>query len=302
MWKKPVVATSVLSVALILAACGEDEPTGGEAGERPEELTIGVIPSEDQASVSDRMEEFTEELGTELDIDTEVFLGDDYNGVIEGMRNENVDIAFFGPFAYTLAKERSNAEVFAIGAEGEDDITYQSAIIVPADSEDESIEDLEGKDFLFVDPASTSGNIFPRAAVMEELGIEEQDEVDDFFENVNYSGGHDASILSVINGDVDGAAIATDVMNAMLDQGEISEEDYQIIDTSDDIPRGPDAYREELPDDLKEEIKAFYLNYEDENFFEERGISGFYEVSDEDFDIVRNTASTLNMSPEELLE
>ncbi|WP_096190168.1 phosphate/phosphite/phosphonate ABC transporter substrate-binding protein [Evansella halocellulosilytica] len=306
----------VMLLVGFLAACGNNgdeegvnddaennqEGNSAEASseEWPETLVIGVIPAEDQTSASDRVENFAASLGEELDLETEVFLGSNYNAVIEGMRTGSVDIAFFGPFAYVLAAERSDAEVFAIGAESADEITYQSAFIVPADSDAESLADLEGKDFLFVDPASTSGNIFPRAAIIEQLGVTNE-EVDSFFGNVSYSGGHDASIYSVINGDVDGAAIATDVMDAMLAQGDISEDEFTIIDASDDIPRGPDAYRSDLPEDLKAEIAEFYYNYEDEQFFEERGITGFYPVEDSAFDIVRNTAEALGMSPEELL-
>ncbi|MEC5423871.1 phosphate/phosphite/phosphonate ABC transporter substrate-binding protein [Virgibacillus sp. C22-A2] len=287
-------------LVFLLAACGDGESEASSSADWPDELVIGVVPSEDQTSVSPRVEQFAEELSEELEVDIEVFMGTNYNGVIEGLKNEHVDIAFFGPFAYILANERSGAEVFAIGAESEDEISYQSAFIVPADSDVQELADLEGKDFLFVDPASTSGHIFPRSAVIDEIGITNE-EVDAFFGNVSFSGSHDASILSVINGDVDGAAIATDVMDAMIAQGQIDENDFRIIHSSDDIPRGPDAYRSDLPEDLKEAIREFYYSYEDEHYFEERGINGFYPIEDEAYDVVRRTAENLGMSPEELL-
>ncbi|GAB3804860.1 phosphate/phosphite/phosphonate ABC transporter substrate-binding protein [Virgibacillus kimchii] len=316
-----VLFLCLLSIIIVMAACGSEvseadqaadnedtenesetstEETEENAADWPEEIVMGVVPSEDQTSVSPRVERFGEELSAELGIDVDVFMGTNYNAIIEGLNNEHVDIAFFGPFAYILANERSGAEVFSIGAESEDDITYQSAFIVPASSEAEELADLEDKDFLFVDPASTSGHIFPRSAIIDEIGITNE-EVDSFFGNVSFSGSHDASILSVVNEDVDGAAIATDVMDAMLAQGQVDENDFKIISASDDIPRGPDAYRAELPEDLKEAIREFYFSYEDEQFFEERGISGFYPIEDEAYDVVRQTAENLEMSPEELL-
>ncbi|MBU9713681.1 phosphate/phosphite/phosphonate ABC transporter substrate-binding protein [Evansella tamaricis] len=324
------VSLAFLSVLLllVLAACGDSEGTAqGEENDQPaesnqsdndedatedpaeeevagndwpEKINMGVIPAEDQTSASDRVNEFAEELATHLGIEVDVFLGTDYNAVIEAMRTENIDIAFFGPFAYVLASERSGAEVFSIGGKSEEEIYYTSAIIVPKDSDAESIADLEGKDFLFVDPASTSGHIFPRAKVIEDLGVT-NDEVESVFGSVTFSGSHDASILAIVNGDADGAAIATDVMDAMLDQGVINEGDFKIIASSDPIPRGPDAYRSNLPEDLKEAIREFYYSYENERFFEERGINGFYPVEDSAFDVVRRTAEALGMSPEELL-
>ena len=309
-WKVWMTAMTLLLV-VVLAACSDEGETDGEAKETegkveasadwPETLRVGVVPSEDESGVSERMEQFTEELGNALDLDTEVFMGTDYNAVIEAMRTGNIDIAFFGPFAYVLANERSGAEVFAIGGKSEDDITYTSAIIVPKDSTAKTLSDLKGTDFLFVDPASTSGHIFPRAKVIEELGVT-NDEVEEQFKSVSFSGSHDASILAIVNGQADGAAVATDVMETMIDQGVVSEDDFTIIAQSDPIPRGPDAYRGDLPDDLKEAIQTFYYEYEDDKFFEERGINGFYPVNDEAFDVVRETAERLGMSPEELLK
>ncbi len=309
-WKVWMTAMTLLLV-VVLAACSDEGETDGEAKETegkveasadwPETLRVGVVPSEDESGVSERMEQFTEQLGDALNLDTEVFMGTDYNAVIEAMRTGNIDIAFFGPFAYVLANERSGAEVFAIGGKSEDDITYTSAIIVPKDSTAKTLSDLKGTDFLFVDPASTSGHIFPRAKVIEELGVT-NDEVEEQFKSVSFSGSHDASILAIVNGQADGAAVATDVMETMIDQGVVSEDDFTIIAQSDPIPRGPDAYRGDLPDDLKEAIQTFYYEYEDDKFFEERGISGFYPVNDEVFDVVRETAERLGMSPEELLK
>lgn len=309
-WKVWMTAMTLLLV-VVLAACSDEGETDGEAKETegkveasadwPETLRVGVVPSEDESGVSERMEQFTEQLGDALNLDTEVFMGTDYNAVIEAMRTGNIDIAFFGPFAYVLANERSGAEVFAIGGKSEDDITYTSAIIVPKDSTAKTLSDLKGTDFLFVDPASTSGHIFPRAKVIEELGVT-NDEVEEQFKSVSFSGSHDASILAIVNGQADGAAVATDVMETMIDQGIVSEDDFTIIAQSDPIPRGPDAYRGDLPDDLKEAIQTFYYEYEDDKFFEERGINGFYPVNDEAFDVVRETAERLGMSPEELLK
>src|SRR5699024_5846282 len=122
------------------------------------------------------------------------------------------------------------------------------------------------------------------------------------FNNVTFSGSHDASILAIANGDAVGAAVATDVMDAMLDQGGVKEDDFKIISESDPIPRGSEAYRSNVPDGLKEEIREFYYDYEDEKVFEGRGINSFYPIEDEADDVVRDAADALGMSAEVLLE
>jgi phosphonate transport system substrate-binding protein len=60
---------------------------------------------------------------------------------------------------------------------------------------------LRGKTFAFGDALSTTGNIFPRK-MFKERGI---DPVRDF-KQILYSGGHDATVLAVLNGKVDAGA------------------------------------------------------------------------------------------------
>ena len=43
---------------------------------------------------------------------------------------------------------------------------YQSYIVVQADSDIQSLEDLQGKTFAFVDPESTSGNVIPTDEIL----------------------------------------------------------------------------------------------------------------------------------------
>ncbi|GJM74736.1 hypothetical protein HMSSN036_69520 [Paenibacillus macerans] len=56
-------------------------------------------------------------------------------------------------------------------------------IIVPKDSPVQTVQDLKGKDFLFADPASTTGHLYPRATLMKLLGLK-NDEIPEFFGNV----------------------------------------------------------------------------------------------------------------------
>ena len=64
-----------------------------------------------------------------------------------------------------------------------------------------TLEDLRGKTFAFGDSLSTTGHVFPRK-MFKEHGI---DPVRDF-KQVLYSGGHDATVLAVLNGKVDAGA------------------------------------------------------------------------------------------------
>src|SRR5258708_29761657 len=77
--------------------------------------------------------------------------------------------------------------------------TYRSQIVVRADSGINSIEQLRGKKFAFVDPASASGFLFPNA-LLAGMGIDYKS----FFSDTIFAGGHDKGIIAGYNKQADG--------------------------------------------------------------------------------------------------
>jgi phosphonate transport system substrate-binding protein len=331
----------LLGLILVVAACGSNEAdagvngneaqesngeqnsanvedndngadTDGEAAQDregwPEKFVYGILPSEDTEVLSTRYEPLEEYLAEELGVEVEFFQATDYNAVIEAMRNEHIHASHFGPFSYILAHDRSNAEAFAMGVESEDDATYNSVIVTLEDSGIESLEDLEGSDFAWVDAASTSGHLFPKAHLVNELDLT-VDEVDAMFGNTVFAGGHDTALLALLNGDVDAAGIGDFIIDRLADtHGEHENlEQLKILATTDDIPRGPDAIHADLPESFKQAVAdAFHTMHEEpalEQFMEEFNYQGgFLPVEDAEYDIIRQTADALEMSPDELME
>ena len=124
------------------------------------------------------------------------------------MRSGNLDFAFFPPDGFVIAQRETDAQVLLKSVRFGNPF-YWSAIIVRKDSGFTSIADLEDKSIAWVDPNSAAGYVFPRAEITL-AGIEP----DDFFSNQVFSGGHDAAVLSVLNGSVDAAAtFANDAEN-----------------------------------------------------------------------------------------
>ncbi|MCR2807769.1 phosphate/phosphite/phosphonate ABC transporter substrate-binding protein [Paenibacillus soyae] len=316
-WKMALLLTAVMAM---LAGCGNNANTGnggntasgGSSGndqaaeasvssEWPEVLRIGSLPMED-GEMSRTADQFAKDLGEYLGIEVETFEGEDYNMMIEAMRSKKIDLTTYGPFGYIIAVERSNAKLLAAmnngpGSEG------TSVIIVPKDSPAQTVEDLKGKNFLFADPASTTGHLYPRATLMKLLDLK-NDEIPEYFSNVSFSGGHDKSLLAIANGDADGAATCSQCIEMIAGAGLIKAEDVRIIAESDPIPGGGAlAYRGDLPQDLVDKMREFALSYAEKNpaYFEGMGAKGFFPAEDSDFDGVREIADMLEMSPEEML-
>ena len=105
------------------------------------------------------------------------------------------------------------APIGAIVDAPDDEPGYQSYGITQADNDEiNGIEDFAGKNVCFVDPGSTSGFLYPSAGLLD-AGIDPETDVTPVF-----AGGHDASVISVKNGDCDaGFAYDTMVTQQLID-------------------------------------------------------------------------------------
>jgi len=265
---EPAAADDVAPMPTSGATSSQSEPTAtatdataGAATDRadwPESITFGVIPAEDSTSLQEDYANLVDLLQTELGVAVEVFQATDYAGIIEGQISGEVDLAQYGPFSYVLAKQ-NGADIDVVGALAEsaddDPPGYQSYGITRGDNAAvSSIGDFAGKTTCFVDPGSTSGYLYPTAGLIE-AGIDPTTGVTPVF-----AGGHDASALSVVNGDCEvGFAYDTMVSEELIADGQIAEGDLKVVWESEVIAQGPMAVSLELPETLVAEIKRLVV-------------------------------------------
>lgn len=303
--KRSVVAgVGFAGLPAFLAACGgsEQQSAASQSGgaEMPDPLSMGIIPAEDNAEQVREFEPVADYVGEQLGVEVELFTATDYSGIIEAMRSEEVDLAWYGPLSYVLASEVADAEAVAvqITEEGATDPTYKSLMITKADSDIQNIKDLEGGTFSFVDPASTSGNLFPRKA-FDEAGMDPAKDLADTI----YAGGHDASALAVKNGKVDGGAVANTVLENMLAEGVVKDGEVRVIHESQPIPESPIAVRAGLQGETKDKIQKVFVNMTPEDAGAESLGSeavGYVEAKDSDYDVIRDLIGTLDLDLEKL--
>ena len=221
-----------------------------------QEIVMGLIPAENNEEMVQKFEPMRAYLEKELGRPVKVFTATDYSGVIEGMRQNRVDIAWFGPLSYVLAEKEAGAEAFAVGVRSNGKSTYKSIFVVPKDSPAKTIQDLEGKSVAFVDPASTSGSLVPGYMVLKATNKMP----DKFFGKLTYAGSHDAAEMAVKNGTVDAAADNDITYERMLKKGLITQESNRILLESDPLPGSPLVYRSSLDDATKTKIRETILN------------------------------------------
>lgn len=248
----------------------------------PEKLVFGVIPVAGSSSMKENFGPITNYLSKALGINIEMKLAGDYTGIITGMQHNHIDFAYLGPKSYVEAAKRANAEALVVEVDGESGLPgYRGTIITKKGSNLKSLEDIKGKTWAFTSSQSTSGTLVP-TVMFSKAGIEPQK----YFKKVIYSGGHEASILSVKAGKIDAASTNNLDFNRGLGKHWNADE-FNVIWTSDLIPGAPIAARKDLPTSLKMAIKGALLSYNDKEGLKRLKNKGFINGDDSVYDSVR---------------
>lgn len=195
MFLKMKVLLMASFLTLGLSACDNDNST---TEEKP--INVGFVPSENLEEVTKNAQPLVELLSKAVGKEVKPFIATDYTGIVEAFRAGKLDIAFLTPAAYVMANQEAGVKV-VLKAERHGKAFFYSAIITRKDSGINKLEDFKDKTFSFGDALSTSGHIFPKKLFLDK-GIDPKVA----FKNVIYSGGHDATVLAVLNKKVDGGA------------------------------------------------------------------------------------------------
>jgi len=187
-----VALTAVLIGALTGVA---PQPAAGQA-----KLVMAFVPSSDAQRVLASGSTVARMLEVATGYSIEATVPTSYAATIEALCAGRVHIAWFAPTAYVLANARCGAEVGLIAIRAGLPY-YGSQIMARADLGAKSLADLKGKRFAVVDPASTSGYIWPMVYIKKK-GYDPNT----FFSQVVQAGGHDKVVIAIYQGSVDAGA------------------------------------------------------------------------------------------------
>lgn len=301
-----VASLLLLLAASFLAGCS---PGGATTDDARRVLRFAYLPSEeDPEGRVDATHDLADRLARYTGLEVEIIRAVSYAPTIEAMRAGKIDvIRAGGPFTYMIAHEKAGAEAIVAFGTSDGRGIYKSLIVASRESGLEHLDDLTRRaaelDFAFVNPASTSGHLIPRAA-LESRGLDP----DSDFAELIYTMNHTNSAMTIVSGKVDAGALSLSSYERLLRTGKLEADDLVILWESDPIPTGPVMVHPDLPEDVKQGIRQAYLslNTRDDPLYEQMALTyrkedlTFYEASDADWDDLRSIAQsvrTMTMLP-----
>ena len=254
----------------------------------PDILRVAILPDENASELIKQNKKLQDYLENRLGKEIELVVTTDYSSMIEAMRFNRLELAYFGPLSYVMAKQKSEIECFAAQMK-KGTIVYHSVIIANKKTNINKIEDIKGTNMAFGDPASTSSHLMPRAYLLLNSGLD----IDDY--TPHYLGTHDAVAMSVQNGNAAAGGLSKKIFEHLVERNVISLDKVKVIAVSDPFPNYPWTMQSYLNPELKEKIKTAFYEIDDPEITKPLKADGFLPVTDSDYDIVRDTRTLLGM-------
>ncbi len=231
--------------------------------EAPEEAPLGtaenpiiwvLTPSQDTQKVLAGAEPIAQYIEEQTGIVIKPVIPTDYTAQQEALCSGEAQMAALNTFGYVRAHERGCADVALVSVRY-GSTSYAGQIITQAGSGIEKVEDLAGKTFCRPDPESTSGWVIPMLTMLA-AGIDPEKDLAEIVD----TGGHDAVVIGVYNGDCDAGATFQDARVLVEDEYPDVKEKVVVIATSAPIPNDNISFRPDFPEDLKQQIVEALLS------------------------------------------
>jgi len=251
---KKIIASMVASVAFTSVAFAD--------GHSIDEFRIGLLGGENTQDRLNNYECVRQKAEDLLGVPVKLFTPADYDGVIQGLLGGTLDASWLGASAYakTYLADPDAVEPVLVKVNTDGGYGYYSVGFARKDSGISNLDDMKGKVFAFGDPNSTSGFLIPSIEIPAS-GYSMEGGA--YFGDIQFSGGHEQTIVGVNAGNFDAGVTWADglgewedgynsgALRSAVDSGLVDMNDLVQIWQSKPIPEGPFVLRKNLPEDVK---------------------------------------------------
>lgn len=262
--KKIPLLLGCLLLSTLIASCGsQEEPlpldlksspiltTETPRGDGGIRFAVAPVISPEKGFSSYRL--FTKYLAERLKTPVELVQRKTYTEVNEMLRNGAVQFALVCTGAFVIGDGDFGMDIVAVPLYlGKTE--YYSLIIVRKESPIKDLKDLEGKRIALSDPLSNSGYFYPMFLIRE-MGKDPNR----FFSQMLFTYSHDSSILAVMEGIADGAAVDSLIFDYEIAQNERLGSALRIIHKSPPFGINPIVASRRTPQGLVEDVRRVLL-------------------------------------------
>lgn len=254
----------------------------------PDTLIFAYTPVEDPAVYREVWSEFLDHMGEITGKQVQFFPVQSNAAQIEAMRAGRLHVAGFNTGSNPIAVACAGFRPFAMMAGKDGSFGYEMEIITYPDSGIDEVADIKGKTLTHTSQTSNSGFKAPTALMKAEFNLISGQDYE-----TQFSGKHDNSILGVANKDYEVATIANSVKKRMIERGVVSEDQFEILYTSQTFPTTGYGMVYNLKPELQDKIKEafFSFDWEGTGLAEEFGKNGeeqFIAITfKEDWEVIR---------------
>ena len=259
------VVAVLFGVASVFSAntAQADEYIGGWQKDYPV-VSYGVISVETAVDTLKSQQKFVDYASKELGVKFKLFTAAEYAGIVNGLAAGQVHVGWLGASSYASTYMDCQCVEPIAGAQNlQGGMGYNSVLIVKSESPYKKYEDLKGKTVARNAPHSTSGYLIPTVAWAEKHGA-----IDKYFKSP-LSGGHQQTIVGVLNGTFDGGFTWTTMgdgfgaIRKMIDKGLLDRKAIRVIWTSSLVPTPPVTILKKLPLNMKADLVKLFLRLEE---------------------------------------
>ena len=260
------------------------------------QITIAFTPSKDPTALQEAANLFAQTVTRLSGVPMRAQVATDYAGVVEALRSKRVDLAFVHPVGYVLAHREAGCLIMVRDV-WQGKTAYTARFYVRKGSGIERVEDLRGKTVAFVDPASSSGYVYPMVMLVKRGLVRDRDPKT-FFKDAVFAGTHEAGLRALLQGRVDSAASFDKAPELYLkDPAQIAQ--LAFVGETDEIPEAGICARPGLPADTLAKVKRALLAIKSPEHAallkQVYDIDGFIEAKDADYEPVREAMTLMGL-------
>jgi phosphonate transport system substrate-binding protein len=263
-----------------------------------------MSPSEPQQLMESQYQPVKERFESQLGVPARLQYAAGYSAALQSLASGTGDVGETGPFAAALGVANDRCEII-LQRYGYGSWTYASVIATQADSDIESLTDLEGERVAFADRLSASGALYP-LFMLKQAGLDIGDLPTDTgsADFTPQFSSHAEAFAALERGQVAAAGVGKFI--TLNDDRELKE-GFRYVQTEDGIPRAPVIVSPELSDSEQQAVVDALLDAPESMYLGEDGeadtdddlwFSDVREADNETYQPVVEVANELGITAE----